>query len=346
MAAVLVKEKEGVGAALEKLGFEPPKKVLVKPNLMGAHHGNSGMVTSPKVMDQLLGWLLDRGVDVVVGDSSAYKRDTGKALEVSGIGKVLDKYGVEFIDLKKEPIVKKNGIEIAGIATKLPIINVPVLKTHAQTLMTIGCKNLKGIISDEEKRRFHREGLHEMIARLALTIKPALTLVDATYGIDGLGPSSLGRRRYIGYLVAGDNNFDVDCTCCELVGVDWRQVGYLKLMSEKLGEPNIPRIEKKVRFKLPPQDKCHRVLGLSLYFGEACSGCTSAIANAGKKLLKKHPFRLPFFKCGVYAGRGQNIPVGAIAVGSCTGTRCDVKGCPPEEEAILEALEKRLLKKM
>jgi uncharacterized protein (DUF362 family) len=345
MTAVIVRDREGVAKALEILDFKAPKKVLVKPNLMGPHRGNSGMVTSPKVMDQLLTWLLERGVDVVVGESTSYRRDTLKALRISGVGKILRKYGVDFVDLKKEPIVKKYGIEIAKIATKRKIINVPVLKTHAQTLMTIGCKNLKGIISDEEKRRFHRKGLHEMIAKIALKIKPVLTLVDAIYGIDGLGPSSLGRRRRIGYLVAGDNNFDVDCTCCELVGLNWKKVGYLKLMSEKLGKPKIPEIKKKVKFKLPPQDKCHRVLGVSIYFGEACSGCTGAIARAGNRLLRKHFLRLPFFRCDVYAGKGQNIPVGAIAVGSCTGTRCDVKGCPPDEDEILKILEKKLLNK-
>lgn len=234
---------------------------------------------------------------------------------------------------------------MAKIATTTPIINVPVLKTHAQSLMSIGCKNLKGIISDNEKRKFHKIGLHQMIAKIALTIKPVLTLVDATYGLDGLGPGSLGRRRRLKHLIAADNNFDADCTCCELVGVDWKRVEYLKIMSKKLGNPSIAQIKKKIKFRLPPIDKCHRVLGLSIYFGDACSGCTNAIARAGKKLLKKHPFRLPFFKCDVYSGRDQNIPVGALAVGSCTGSRCDVKGCPPDEDAIYEALEKRLLNK-
>ncbi len=345
MPVVVVPEKAGVGSALEKLVFEPPKKVLVKPNLMGAHPGNSGIVTSPKVMDQLITWLLEKNVDVVVGEGTSYRRDTLKCLEVSGIGKVLEKHGVEFVDLKKEPMVKKNGIEIAKIATELPIINVPVLKTHGQAVMSIGCKNLKGIISDEEKRRFHRQGLHEMIAKIALTIRPVLTVVDAINGIDGLGPGDLGRKRHIGYLIAGDDSFEADCAACKLVGVNWKDVDYLKIMSKKLGEPNIKNIEKKLTFKLPPQDKCHRVFGISIYFGEACSGCTGAIARAGKKLLKKHPFRIPFFKCEIYAGRGQNIPIGGVAVGSCTGTRCDVKGCPPDEDEILEILEKRLLKK-
>ena len=344
MAVVVVKEKEGVGAALDRLGFKPPKKVLVKPNLMGAHPGDSGMVTSPAVMDQLITWLQSKGVEVIVGESTSYKHDTLKALEASGLKKVLDKHKVRFVDLKREPMVKKNGMMMARIATQLPIIDVPVLKTHAQAFMTIGCKNLKGIISDEEKRKFHRVGLHPMIARIATTIRPILTVVDATNGIDGLGPSTLGRKRHIGYILAGDDAFETDCAACKLVGVDWKDVGYLKLISERSGKkPRIDHIEKRVQFKLPPQDKCHRILGVAIYFGEACSGCTSAIANAGKKLMMKHPFRLPFFTCDIYAGRGQNIPIGAVAIGNCTGTRCDVAGCPPDEDLILQALEDRML---
>lgn len=109
MTAVIVKEKQGVGAAVEKLGFKPPKKVLIKPNLVGPYPGNSGIVTNPLVMDQLIEWLLERDVEVIVGESSAYGRDTKKSLEVSGIGKILEKHSVKFVDLKKKKQYKKTG---------------------------------------------------------------------------------------------------------------------------------------------------------------------------------------------------------------------------------------------
>ena len=38
------------------------------------------------------------------------------------------------------------------------LINVPVLKAHCQTLFTCALKNLKGVIPDKEKRRYHTLG--------------------------------------------------------------------------------------------------------------------------------------------------------------------------------------------
>jgi uncharacterized protein (DUF362 family) len=62
------------------------------------------------------------------------------------------------------------------------LINVPVLKGHCQTGMTCCIKNLKGCISDSEKRRFHTMGLMKPIAALGTVLKPALQVVDSVCG--------------------------------------------------------------------------------------------------------------------------------------------------------------------
>ena len=38
------------------------------------------------------------------------------------------------------------------------LINVPVLKGHCQTKITCALKNMKGLIPNKEKRRFHSLG--------------------------------------------------------------------------------------------------------------------------------------------------------------------------------------------
>ena len=50
------------------------------------------------------------------------------------------------------------------------LINVPVLKGHCQTNITCALKNLKGLIPNSEKRRFHTMGLHRPISLLITVI--------------------------------------------------------------------------------------------------------------------------------------------------------------------------------
>jgi len=56
-------------------------------------------------------------------------------------------------------------------------INVPVLKHHASSNLTMAMKNQMGIVQD--RGFFHRAGLHDCIAELCLFKKPDLNVLDA-----------------------------------------------------------------------------------------------------------------------------------------------------------------------
>lgn len=56
-------------------------------------------------------------------------------------------------------------------------INVPVLKHHSSSMVTIGMKNLMGVVWD--RWYWHRNDLHQCIADFASFRKPDLTVVDA-----------------------------------------------------------------------------------------------------------------------------------------------------------------------
>lgn len=62
------------------------------------------------------------------------------------------------------------------------MINAPVLKGHCQTKITCALKNMKGLIPNAEKRRFHQMGLHRPIAHLAAGIRQDFIVVDHICG--------------------------------------------------------------------------------------------------------------------------------------------------------------------
>ena len=69
-------------------------------------------------------------------------------------------------------------------------VNVPVVKIHVNTCVTISCKNLKGLLPSREKKRFHFLGLDRCIAELVSVVRNDLVIVDGQVGQEGLGPIS------------------------------------------------------------------------------------------------------------------------------------------------------------
>ena len=58
------------------------------------------------------------------------------------------------------------------------------MKTHLQTMVSLGVKNQKGLIPMETKKIFHKKDLHAYIFELSKVVQPTLTLVDAIYCIE------------------------------------------------------------------------------------------------------------------------------------------------------------------
>jgi uncharacterized protein (DUF362 family) len=69
------------------------------------------------------------------------------------------------------------------------VINVPIAKHHNTTGLTLGCKNLMGVVRNPAS--FHETGdLHQCIAELVSVVRPALTVMDAVRILTNYGPSS------------------------------------------------------------------------------------------------------------------------------------------------------------
>lgn len=109
-------------------------------------------------------------------------------------------------------------------------INFPILKHHGGAKLTLGMKNLMGLIWD--RRYFHSSDLHQAIAELAAFRKPHLTIMDAIRGITDKGPIGPGPIREYGQVIFGTDQVAIDAYAASLFGMKPQDIGYIRIASE------------------------------------------------------------------------------------------------------------------
>jgi len=181
-------------------GFEeikPGHKILLKPNIIWAGTKKLppyGVVTTSTMVDHLLHLLRERGCkDITIGEGTIVNKEMGsntmKGYDWSGIGKAAKRYGARLVDFNTEPFEEvlldeiKVKISRWALASDF-LINLPVLKAHRQTRISLGMKNLKGCLAPSSKKTFHKHDLARLIALLNTKIKISLTIIDGIYGLE------------------------------------------------------------------------------------------------------------------------------------------------------------------
>lgn len=216
-------KKKLVASAFKAIGgiekfVKTGDRVLVKPNISFAANIESGATTSAEIVKQVVKLCLDAGASkVTIIDFPLANPDI--CIEKSGIKQALiDKTKVKLLMLGKErqfyEVEVPNGKELrfVKIAKELnnvdTFINLPVAKSHSATGVSLGMKNLMGLVWD--RNFFHRGNLHQAIAELATVIKPGLTIVDATRVLASGGPGGPGKTVIINTVIAGMDIVAVD----------------------------------------------------------------------------------------------------------------------------------------
>ena len=223
-------------------------KVLIKPNLViGGRKGffpPFGKVTSAAVVRQIIECLQDAGCkDIRIGEGAPVLKelesDTQSAFHFAGMDNVAKQYGVKLVDFEKEPYERleidghKFSVAKAALETDF-LINVPVLKTHGQTIVSLGMKNLKGCLKFTSKKRFHKLGsLSRLIALLNQSIHSHLTIIDGTFALDR-GPS-MGDAHRMDLIVAGTDIFETELVGAALLGKKPSDIEHIKEFSEIVG---------------------------------------------------------------------------------------------------------------
>lgn len=364
---------ESVRRAVELAGglediVRPGDLVLIKPNLVAVPSGRlTGAITRWEVCKAVADLVKARGARPVIAESSAAGVDTEKVIEAGEYARLRDR-GYEVVDLKRTPPATlhipeghKVFAEMGSwelVAKADVVISCPVMKTHDQTEITVSMKNLKGLISDPTKKAFHKEGVLEGVVDLLTTLKPRLTVVDATVCQEGLGPI-FGTPVHMGLVLASKDLVAADAVCGRIMGYDPDDVMItVRAHARGLGEKNLDKIEVRGdatiaqverRFKRACETVLEGVPPFELLMDEgACTGCRNTVISAIMDLKNQN---LEGSLEGKFIVAGpldeKLLPPGAngkntILVGVCTrhleGRGDYVKGCPPNNIFIVRAV--------
>jgi Pyruvate/2-oxoacid:ferredoxin oxidoreductase delta subunit len=206
-------------------------------------------------------------------------------------------------------------------------INLPVLKTHVVSTMTLAMKNPMGILPRPDRRAMHTLGIAQCIVDMNRSIKPDLTIVDGSVGQDGEGPL-YGDKADLQVLVAGRDSLAVDLVCCQLVGVNPRHIPHLRLALRQLGQPSWTSVGEDVgvikQFRLPQQKGLYRFIFWLMY---PIDYPYSWIAERGSH------FCTTLYGTGLVGTRPQ------IDEASCTRCGICVEACPLPDVINLKTLK-------
>lgn len=205
-------------------------KVLLKPNLLTGKHPDKCVTTHPSLVKAVIKLVQEVGGIPAIGDSPAVG-GLGRVASQAGIAEVADEVGCPLVEFKEVAEITTGDdytfrrIELAQAVLEADmVINLPKVKTHSQTLLTLGVKNIFGCIPGMRKAQWHlKAGIDHsyfagMLAELCQVVNPALTIVDGITGMEGEGPNN-GNPRPLGLILAGGNPFALDTTICRIVGV-------------------------------------------------------------------------------------------------------------------------------
>jgi len=340
--------------------------VVIKPNVVNALHPDTGATTDPRVCKSIAIMMKEIGAKPIIAESSSIGMDTEESFEVAGYRKLRDE-GFEVIDLKKEenvtvPVPRGRVFKEISLPRIIvdanALISVPRMKTHEQAKVTLSLKNMKGILPDIFKRKFHLSfGIFQGVADLCTVIKPTLSVVDGIIAQEGLGPTE-GTPVEMGLIIAGKDPVAVDTTAGLVMGFEPGEDETAKAAFESgIGTADMKNIEiagesissVKRRFKRADEAMNELVAipdDFQLVFAEkACTGCRnsvlmSLIGMKERNLLDKA------VGWTVIAGKVDRIPKAdnarLLLIGKCTARfkkrGIYIDGCPPHNMNIAGGL--------
>ncbi len=329
-------------------------RIGVKPNLVSPSDASFGATTHPEVVAGIIEYLMEKGFQNLVMLEGSWVGDkTEEAVRVCGFDRLTQKYEVPFWDMQKE---KGESCSCAGMELKICkavrnidfLINVPVMKGHCQTKITCALKNMKGLIPNAEKRRFHAMGLHKPIAHLGAGIRQDFIVVDNICGDwdfeDGGNPVVMNR------IMAAADPVLCDAYVCHLMGYSVSEVPYIE-MAQSLGigcadwkKAKFLEINHPKKDTVIPSTRKIVALKDAVEEVESCSACYGYLIPALQRL--KEEGILEKIGTKICIGQGYRGKKGNLGIGHCTGKfDYHLEGCPPTENQIYEFLKKYIEEK-
>ncbi|MFZ8851406.1 DUF362 domain-containing protein [Fervidibacter sp.] len=248
MVRKAIKALGGMGRFVKK-----GNRVLIKPNIAFARPPEGAANTNPEVVAELVQLCFEAGAkEVIVLD---YTLDPARiTYEMSGIAKAAEAKGARAvyisprdfvpIEVPKGKILSAYDVRVLKQVLDADVfINVPIAKTHGSARLTLGMKNLMGIIQD--RGAWHRSGdLHQCIADFVTAVKPHLTVIDAIRILASGGPKGPGRVEQKDTIIASTDIVAADAYATTLFGLNPNDVPHIIKAAELgVGVADLKRVK-------------------------------------------------------------------------------------------------------
>jgi uncharacterized protein (DUF362 family) len=385
-----VKKVVELANGLENLSLKT--KVFIKPNIVYWNRHCTipkwGVLTTSRVMEDVVALLKEKGIEnITIGEGIVTEDPKDKetaldAWERLGYNKLIEKYGVKVYNLLDRPFEKidlNTGFNVNFSSDALNadfLIDLPTLKTHAQAVVSLGIKNLKGLINIASRKKFHSadpvKDLNHNVAQLANKIPPNLTIIDGIYTLER-GPAIDGKSHKKDILVASTDILSADLVGSKLLGINPSEVPHLVQAAKDRNRPtdlsDVEVVGEKIEdlashhewdFKyneegdLPLPFMNAGIQGIKYHKYDTtictyCSGLNGLILTAIKMSYRGKPYD----KIEVLTGKIMKPTPGnnkTILLGQCqcnlNKNHQDIKelipinGCPPSRETVQEAFQR------
>ncbi len=368
-------------------GLKPSDSIMIKPNLVAFDDqfpiAPFGVYTTTRLVEDLIICLKDFGCNnITIGEGSVQlKKDMGTFAAFEGLGyKTLEKkYGVTLVDFNQSKTEgftyhDEHQLHIAKEAVESDFfINFPVLKTHGQTKVSLGLKNLKGCLKLKSKRHCHNpeSGLEFSFSHIADFVKPSLTIIDGIYALEK-GALHFGNAYRKDLIIASRDILAADLAGAQIIGYAADTIDHFKHYSKRTGKSlamaDYEIKGEKIDNHIQPlkwdwtwtKDNTGPgifeklgVTGVALpkYDETLCSGC-SPIANMSSILALSAFKGQPLANVEILNGKKMQARPGydkTVLLGNCIikankdneniNEVVIAKGCPPSEDDVVAAMK-------
>jgi uncharacterized protein (DUF362 family) len=216
-------------------------KVLIKVNFITDKTWDTGATTDPIVVEAIIKKLQDLPLKVYVVESDATITNADKAFEKTGMKDMCKRNDVEWLNLRyvkdKIKLDIPNGealqsITVPRLVTESAVISAAKLKTHINTTVTLGMKNMFGLLPDKFKGKYHMKGISKVVVDINTVLRPVFTVIDGFVGMEGRGPTD-GTPVQMNLIIAGKDPVATDATAARIMGFNPYEINHIRKAYEK-----------------------------------------------------------------------------------------------------------------
>lgn len=222
---------------------KPNQTVVIKPNIGWDTTPEKGANTNPDLITTLVEQCRMAGAkSIYVFDNPV--AEWTRSYKFSGIEDAAKNAGATVVSGKSEGYYQTVSIPKGKILKTAKVhelilesdvfINVPVLKNHGGSTLTISMKNLMGVVWD--RQFWHSNDLHQCIADFATFRKPDLNVIDAYRVMKRNGPRgvSVADVSLMKYQIIATDMVAADTAATKVFGMEPDQLRHIAL-AEQLG---------------------------------------------------------------------------------------------------------------